>query len=414
MKKYIRNRFWTMLERSPMRIGSMADWQRGTGPEHELFAPMLHPVEGLARSITDPDDIDGLFPLSVVDYGNGKYGAIDEGLTRRIPLTLEDIIIYTLDFNDFRHLLAQVLGIEAGADMMPSTNVAPMRFGMCQIKPGVEFPVYMILARDEYLMLNQVRALLTTERKPFFILTATRSNWTQEIQQLLHDWKSQIVSLEECVMVEDGHFVKSETWDNAVDAFRSMHFPENLVPAPPFEFRKKGDMWVIRFAGEDMYLKDSVGLRCIGQLLAKPNDPVFVSDLKMIIDGQNPQNLPAPTASGEVVDREYLKDIARKYLELEAEYEAAKETGELALAKEIQEEMAKLMAIIKEAKGFGGRIKEANEKLNSIRISIYQAISRTLESIKIELPNCFSHLEPRIATGFILNYLPDKMVSWVI
>ena len=89
------------------------------------------------------------------------------------------------------------------------------------------------------------------------------------------------------------------------------------------------------------------------------------------------------------------------------------ETGEVALANELQDEMEQLMTIIKEAKGFGGHNKEANEQLNSIRISIYRAILRTLESIKVELPDCYDHLEPRISTGFVLNYLPDNSITWV-
>ena len=414
MKKYIKNRFWTMLEDSPRRIGSMADWQRGTGPEHELFASMLHPVEGLARSITDPDDIDGLFPLSVVDYGNGKYGAIDEGLTRRIPLTLEDIIIYTLDLNDFRHLLAQVLGIEAGSDMMPLTNVAPMRFGMCQIKPGVEFPVYMILARDEYLMLNQVRALLTTERKPFFILTATRSNWTQEIQQLLHDWKSQIVSLEECVMVEDGRFVKSETWDNAVDAFRSMHFPENLVPAPPFEFRKKGDMWVIRFAGEDMYLKDSVGLRCIAQLLAKPNDPVFVMELRAIVDGQNPDTISQPLSREEVVDQATLSGLKQKYLELQSDLEEAQRDGNELAETEIEQEMESIVQYLCGVKSLGGGTRKVSDSFEKARSATSKAFWRSVNLIRDDLPQFATHLEKSCTVGVVCNYYPEQTTDWLL
>ena len=411
--KRIENRFWSMLEASPRRIATKADWQRGTGSEYALFEPMFYPVKGLARNITDPDDINGP-SLSVVDYGNDKFGAIDEGLTRRIPLTLEDIIRYTLNFNDFRHLLCQVLGFEPGADVMPSTNVDPMRFGTYPVKPGVEFPVYMILARDEYLMLNLVLALLATEKNAFLLLTATRFNWTQEIQQLVHDRQSQIVSLEECLMVDDGRFVKSKTWDNAVNAFRSVHFPENMVEVPPYEFRKKGEMWVIRFAGEDMYLKDSIGLRCIGQLLAKPNDPVFVLELRAIMDGQNPDAISQPQNREEVVDRETLSGLKQKYLELQSDLvEAQREGNELA-EKEIEQEMEGIVQYLYGVKSLNGETRKVSDSFEKARSATSKAFWRSVNLIRDESPQFATHLEKSCTVGVVCNYNPEQVVDWTL
>ena len=405
-------KFWRLLNNSFDRMSTMFYWTYILGDAFPFVKTFLYPGDMLAENYPNPNNPDGKW-LYVVHYPNGSIGAISEDREIRIPLEQKDILYHCLNMSRFRKMIAETLGLELVTNNIEQTDRV-ICLGNYEAFPGEKYPVIMISMNEWNQFKGDIGKLLLQSNEPFILLACNMQCWPNDFLPHFKEHKVALFSLEESLEFRDNRFQPTEGWHQTMELFRKTLKPDNLVPAPPFEFRKKGDMWVIRFAGEDMYLKDSVGLRCLGQLLAKPDDPVFVSDLKMIIDGQNPQTLPAPTASGEMVDREYLKDVARKYLALEAEYKTAKETGELALAKELQEEMAKLMAFMQEAKGFGGRIKEANEKLNSIRISMYQAITRTLESIKVELPDCFSHLEPRITTGFILNYLPDKMVAWVI
>lgn len=412
--KRIKNRFWSILEINAKRIATLIDWQRGTGSEYELFAPMFLPVEGLATVITDPDDIDGL-RLSVVNYGNGKYGAIDEALTRRIPLTLGDIIRYTLNLNDFRQLLGQVLNFETVSDMIPPSSKDPIRFGMCQIIPGVEFPVYLILAPESCLMLNRLRALLTTEKNAFFLLTATRFTWTQEIMQLVRDRQSQIVSLEECLMVDGGRFVKSETWDNAVSAFRSTHFPENLVATPPpYEFRNNGNMWVIRFAGEEMSLKDSVGLRCIRELLSKPNDQVFVLELRAILDGKNPEMIAQPQSREEVVDQATFSNLKKQYLELQSDLDNARRDENKLAEKEIKQEMENIIQYIYGVKTLNGETRKVSDSFEKARSATSKAFWRSVNLIRAKLPQFATHLEKSCVVGVVCNYSPEQKIDWLL
>ncbi len=76
--------------------------------------------------------------------------------------------------------------------------------------------------------------------------------------------------------------------------------------------------------------------------------------------------------------------------------------------------MTQLMDFLREAKGFGGRAKEASEQLNSIRVAVYRAVTRTLESIKVELPGCFQHFSKTISTGLVLNYTSEMNHPWVL
>jgi len=405
------NTFWALLNRDLSRTTLMLYWTYALGKAFPSIKPLLYPDDMLARNYPNPANPDGLW-LYVVHYPNGTLAAISKDREIKVPLEEKDIVCYTLNMERFRKMLAETLGLEQVADTIEQMETV-ICLGNLEAFPGEKYPVYMICACNWDVFQYEISKLLLGVKTPFVLMTPIILSWPNELQPHFKENKTALFSLEEAIEFRDNRFQPTEGWHQTIEAFRKTLKPDNMIAAPPFEFRKKGDMWVIRFDGEDMYLKDSVGLRCIGQLLAKPNDPVFVSDLKMLVDGQNPQNLPAPTSSGELVDKQYLKDVAKRYLMLEAEYEEAKETGEVLLAKELQDEMAKLMTFMQEVKGFGSHAKEANEQLNSIRISIYRAICRTLESIKVELPDCFQYLESRISTGMVLNYLPDDNIIWV-
>lgn len=412
--KRIENRFWLTLECNPKRTTTLPDWRRAMGSEYGLFQNMVHPVEGLAQYVADPDDLDGR-PLPVVDYGNGKYGAIDDDMIRRIPLTLDDIIRYTFKLNAFRTVLSEILGFEPVSDAIPPISLKPMRFGVCKIKPGVEFPVYVILAQDRRLMLEKTATLLTTEKNSFFLLTPTKRSWTQDILQLVRERKSQIVSLEECLLVENGNFVKSETWDNAVKEFRATHFPENLVEAPPlYEFRRKGEYWAIRFEGDDTYLKDTVGLRCIGQLLANPNALMFVMELRAILDGQNPDEVVQPGAREDVVDQETLTDLKRRYLELQSDLEEAQRDGNELEETEIEQEMERIIQYLGQVRGKGAETRKVSDDFEKARSATSKAFWRIVNQIRNDLPQFATRLEKSCTVGMICNYTPEVKIDWIL
>ena len=404
------NNFWQLLNCDHTRSTVMMYWTHILGDAFPCIKPLLYPEGGVCEHYPHPHNPDGKW-LYVVHYPNGTIGAITDDREFRIPLVEKDILYYALNMGRFRKMLAETLGLEPTvANTEQGDRV--MCLGQLEVFPGEKYPVYLVTWKDWGEYKCAISKLLLGIKTPFIMLSGL-PRWPNDFLPFCKERNVATYAIGDALEYRDKRLQPTEGWYQTIEAFRKTLKPDNMVAAPPFEFRKKGDMWVIRFAGEDMYLKDSVGLRCVGQLLAKPNDPVFVSDLKMIVDGQNPQHLPAPTSSGEIADKQSLKEVAKQYLTLEVEYEEAKETGDIVLAKEIQEEMEKLMAYLQEVKGFGGHTKEANEQLNSIRISIYRAICRTFESIKVELPDCYNHLSARISTGLVMNYLPDDNIIWV-
>lgn len=189
---------------------------------------------------------------------------------------------------------------------------------------------------------------------------------------------------------------------------------ETTVREHEYEFRLRGQFRVVRFAGEECFFKDTLGLRYIEQLLLKPNQPIFVTDLKAIADGERPESLPGSQLYDNVTDSVTVKSLAKQYLELEFGYKNAIERGENLLAEETAEEMRKIMDYLKAAKGFGGKTKKAGDRLDAVRISVYQAIKRAISNIKSELPKCGEHLEKRISSGLLLNYSSEPQIVWYL
>jgi len=402
-----------MLEASPKRITTQPDWKRVLDSGYRLFQEMFYPVDGLAEEITDPKNPDG-FRLLVVNYGNGKYSALDK-VTEivRGPLTLDDIIRYTFDLKKFRRLLGKVLGFEPALDEIPSVSLKPIRFGTYQVKPGVEFPVYLILAPGCRFMEERLRVLLTTEKSPFILLTATRQTWTQEVLQLVDERKSQIVSLEECLLVDSGNFVKSTTWSNAVNAFCSAHSPGELVAAPPaYEFRKLGQGWLVRFGGEEMVLKIGKGPLYIALLLSKPDEQIFASDLLAIGEGKDPETVFRGGNAGTMSDQETLQALNKKSRTLEEELAQARRDGDSAVEQEILDEMRELAEYTQKVTDGRGKLRNLDDDSDNHRQSVFRAIDRTISEIEKKMPLCAAHFRQTIRTGMMIYYESRKEIPW--
>ncbi len=301
-------------------------WQNKLADEFEVLRPFLRPSGKLAEHYMHPDS--GIL-CKVVYYKEDDIYAVDPEDYETFPLSREDVVLYEFDRRKFRDVLAETLGLRASHEsFMETDRVIPL--GFWEGSGGESYPVRLIIEWSSQHFAEEIYRMMVRETSPIIVLSLTDRSWTDEVTSLFPDRKSSLAMMKEVVEVDAGVWKATESWRETVLGFLDMVNPPNMVAAPPpFEFRRKGDFWVIRFEGEDMYLKDALGLRCIAQLLAKPNDPVFVSDLKMIVDGQNPENLPAPTSAGEVADPEYLRDVARKHITCEMEYNDAKDRGEI-------------------------------------------------------------------------------------
>ena len=187
-------------------------------------------------------------------------------------------------------------------------------------------------------------------------------------------------------------------------------FPD--VSAPPFEFRKKGQMWVVRFEGREMFLKDNSGPAYIAMLLAKPGQSLFAIDMHRIAAGYDPATSARPESGNDLTDRQTVREAEEQSQKLLAELDNARRDGDRIIEREILDEIEKLANYLCETKGFGGKSKKTANSADSIRRSLQQLIKCTVQEIEKELPECSSHFRKSISTGLTICYDPNTKLEW--
>jgi hypothetical protein len=261
---------------------------------------------------------------------------------------------------------------------------------------------------------KMVFQIFASEISPMIVLTPTDRYWTKETTEIFLQRKSILVPLRDLIEVGSNSWTATEAWRETLQNFLEKINPPNRVEVPRYEFRKKGEMWVVRYNGESIYLKDSIGLQCIAQLLAKPYDPLFVTELRAIVSGQKQEIISQHKIHDEVADRETLRNIKRRYLELQTDLEEAQRDENALLKQEIEQEMERIVQYFSQVRTKGGETRQMSNDFEKARSATSKAFWRTLDLIRDELPQFATHLEKSCIVGVICNYNPEHKFNWVL
>jgi len=399
----------------------LLEWQRCFRDEYDFLSQYLFPTDDLAKCYPGKDVPwdDG---YRIVTHKDGTIvGVDDEDNTNRLLLTKPDIILYRFDLKRFRHETCGCLGLTSSTDeIRPLDRAIP--WGVWEPEKGIAFPVTLLMYSFQEKFKESVLERIINRQGPGeIILTPTRNHWMGGIDELARKHKMLFVSLDEIIQMEDGKLLPTPEWDEYLTTFckmvemdlpsRSQH---NMPEIPPFEFRKKGDMWVIRFDGEETYLKDSVGLQCIGHLLAKPHDPIFVMELRAILNGPKPDAVAMPLAREAIVDQATLTDLKHRYLELQSDLETALRDGNEIMEVETEREMEKIIQYLGQVKAIGGETRKVNDDFEKARSATSKAFWRSVNQIRGDLPLLATHLEKSCVVGMVCNYAPERSINWIL
>ena len=405
------NNFWQLLNCDHTRSTVMMYWTHILGEAFPCIKPLLYPEGGVCEHYPHPHNPDGKW-LYVVHYPNGTIGAITDDREFRIPLVEKDILYYALNMGRFRKMLAETLGLEPTvANTEQGDRV--MCLGQLEVFPGEKYPVYLVTWKDWSEYKCAISKLLLGIKTPFIMLSGL-PRWPNDFLPFCKERNVATYAIGDALEYRDKRLQPTEGWYQTIEAFRKTLKPDNMVAAPPFEFRKKGDMWVIRFDEEDMYLKDSVGLQCIGQLLAKPDDPVFVMELRAVLNGQKPDLIPQPHAREDAVDQVTLSNLKHRYLELQSELEEAQRDGNEIMEEETEREMESIIQYLGQVKAVGGTTRKVNDEIEKARSATSKAFWRSVNQIRNELPKLAEHLEKSCVVGMVCNYTPEQKFDWVL
>ncbi|GAB6166179.1 hypothetical protein JCM19992_21790 [Thermostilla marina] len=175
-------------------------------------------------------------------------------------------------------------------------------------------------------------------------------------------------------------------------------------------FRRRGQMWVLKFQGETVFMQDSRGLFYIARLLAEPGRDIPAVMLLAAAEGIDTRITGG--TSGPVLDDQARAEYGKRFRELQEELEDAKRHNDLGHIDRLQSEMEALGAEIGRATGLGGRKRERTDA-EKVRKSVSMAVSRAIDSIEREHKTLAHHLRISISSGFSFKYAPERPIEWV-
>ena len=374
-----------------------------------MLSPFLRPTGEIAETYPHPNPFES---YRVVNYAEDDIFAVNpDDLRDRITLSKQDVLVRELDMRKFRHQLALMLGLrECDTPVEPHSRMFSL--GTWEQDTGAGFSVRLFMLPDRERFGAMIDRLCVTENEPMIVLTPTRKSWDNEAVELFRKRKSTAAVLEELIEINDaGQWAATEAWRETLLDFLDLQNPPNMVTVPPYEFRKKGEIWHVRLEGKEGFLKDSVGARNMASLFSKPGESVYAVDLQLIGAGHDPQTAPAESGL-ELGDRQSVREIQERSRTLLAELNQAQRDGNAVLENEIREEIERLADYLCQVKRLGGRLRKGNDNGDSIRRSVQQGIKRTLESLEDDLPEFVKHCRQSISFGFVLRYDPATKIVW--
>jgi hypothetical protein len=377
--------------------------------EFDIVRPLLRPTDQLASTYPHPTAYE---PYNVVYYKEDDiFGMHPDDMCDRIQLAKQDVIKYEFDLRKFREILSKILGFHGSQEDFPyNTRVIPL--GFWEETGGQTYPVLLVMPTHTKSFAEIMFQFFATKTSPMIIITPTNRFWAKEAIELFLQRKSIVVSLQEIIEVNDNVWMATDEWKKTLQNFRDLLRPPHLIEVPLYEFRKKGEIWHVRFGGQEGFLKDSVGAKTLSILLSKPGESILAVDLYLLGTGIDPQTIPQPSGGVELSDQQSILEIEQKAKMLIAELDSAQNQGDTVLENEIREEIDQLSDYLCQVKGLGGRLRKGNDNADSIRRSVQQGIKRVFESLDDDLPDFVKHCRQSISFGFVLRYDSVTNIQW--
>jgi hypothetical protein len=192
---------------------------------------------------------------------------------------------------------------------------------------------------------------------------------------------------------------------------------------PPVEgvLLREGEYWTIGWRGEVFRLKDALGLRYLGRLLAVPGQELHCADL---FGGAAPTpsgSLPTAEAdlgvrqamdedAGEMLDPQAKEAYRTRVRDLQEEIDEAESFNDTGRLERARVEMEALQSELARGVGLGGRDRKASSRKEQARLSVTRAIRSVLRKVEKASPELGQHFSATIKTGTFCSYTPDPRV----
>jgi len=179
-------------------------------------------------------------------------------------------------------------------------------------------------------------------------------------------------------------------------------------PEPDHVFRRDGEVWMLRYGGREVRLRDSKGLRDLHALLTRPGTAVAALDLV----GAAPGLMAVASDTGEVIDAQARSAYRQRLRELEEAAAEADAAADIERSARIAAERDALVEALTQAYGLGGRVRRPGSAAERARTAVTARIKDAIRRIGDAHPELGRHLTRSVRTGTFCVYDPDQPARW--
>jgi hypothetical protein len=406
----------------------MIHWKNRLEEELELLSRFLYPT----------DELEDYYPQTfwttfrVVTRRNGKIIGIDrEDSTNRIELTKADLIKYRFDLKQFRREMCENFGLRPSTEEIVKFSCT-IPWGTWEPEKGVSFPITLMFIRDDFRGRVLERALCR-KAPGEIVLTATRIEWDDRIEELARMNKVLLISLDEIVQIENDQLLPTTEWEEYMRAFCKMvdmDLPSRFQKKTHEYLLTKRGSWIFRFGNTETIVGgDLFGPAFVQFLLQHPNEEFHVEKLWFSVMGnmniENSLHIEHAFADDGTDMPHSVLGGADHVLDATAKREYEKRLRELAQERknaEIEKDYATLDRIEKE---FGwiqnqlvgeGLTKFQSKKLGDQNIRLRDRIRKGIELFIDQVTSNDSvggqYLKNTIKKGMFFEYCPNQQIDW--
>lgn len=178
----------------------------------------------------------------------------------------------------------------------------------------------------------------------------------------------------------------------------------------PNVFRRLGQIWVIKYEGQMVLMKDAGGLFYLARLLVAPHRIVPAVCLLAASAGIDPRITSG--SLGRPFDDQAFSDYKRRFTEVVEELEEAESNNDIGRVVKLQEEREAIGMELARYQGFGGRKRERFDA-DKVRKAVSMAVTRAIDSIRDEHTVLGRHLRNSIDPGLTFRYDPERDPGWL-
>jgi hypothetical protein len=404
----------------------MIHWKNRLQEELEFLSRFLYPTDELET--TYPETIWTSF--RVVTRRSGKIIGIDvDDSTNRIELTKADIIKYRFDLKQFRREMCENLGLKPSTEEIVKFS-RTISWGTWEPSKGTSFPITLLFPNDDFRE-RVFERILKHKMSGEIIITPTRLEWDNGLEEMARENKVLLISLDEIVQMENDKLLPTQEWEEYMTAFCKMvemDLPlQSQKKTPEYLLAKRGS-WIFRYGNEETIVEGNLlGPVFVQFLLQHPNEEFHVEKLWFSVMG-NPINsihtehsfagegadLPDSLLGGAdtILDADAKKSYEKRLRDMTTERLEAEKDKNLAKLDQLDKEFEFIRKMLERDGSNKHQPKNLSDPVILLRDRIRRVINIFIDQVSRNDAIGGQYLKNSIKKGIFWEYLSNQQIDW--